>query len=86
MHNFLAQQNEEIAPSEWKINCELCAPYAPEENPVEAIWFQLKSLLRRFYRFAKNFNIINFLFQLYVKYNLFNFPKLKRFDAFSQFI
>lgn len=70
----------------WKITCELFAPYAPEENPVEAIWFQLKSWLRRFYRFGKNFKLINFLFQLFAKYNLFNFPNLKRFDAFSQFI
>jgi len=54
MQKFLAKQNEGLAPSEWKITCELFAPYAPEENPVEAIWFQLKSLLRRFYRFGKN--------------------------------
>ena len=86
MQNFLAEQNEGLAQSEWKITCELFAPYAPEENPVEAIWFQLKSLLRRFYRFGKNFKIINLLFQLFAKYNLFNFPNLKRFDAFSQFI
>jgi transposase len=39
------------------------APYAPEENPLEAIWFQLKNLLRRFYRFGKNFKIINLLFE-----------------------
>ena len=83
---FLAEQNEGLAKSEWKITCELFAPYAPEENPVEAIWFQLKSLLRRFYRFGKNFKIINLLFQFFAKYNLFNFPNLKRFDAFSQLI
>jgi len=56
------------------------------ENPVEAIWFQLKNLLRRFYRFGKNFKIINFLFEFFAKYNLFKFPNLKRFDAFSQLI
>lgn len=85
MRNFLARENEGLAKSEWQITCELFAPYAPEENPVEAIWFQLKSLLRRFYRFGKNFKIINLLFQLFAKYNLFNFPNLKKFDAFSQF-
>jgi len=86
MKNFLGEQNEGLAKSEWKITCELFAPYAPEENPVEAIWFQLKNLLRRFYRFGKNFKIINFLFQFFAKYNLFKFPNLKRFDAFSQLI
>jgi len=67
MQKFLAKQNEGLAPSEWKITCELFAPYTPEENPVEAIWFQLKSLLRRFYRFGKNFKIVNLLFQLFAK-------------------
>jgi len=52
-----------LAKSDWKITCELFAPYAPEENPLEAIWFQLKNLLRRFYRFGKNFKIINLLFE-----------------------
>ena len=67
MQNFLAKQNEGLAKAEWNITCELFAPHAPEENPVEAIWFQLKSLLRRFYRFGKNFKIINFLFQFFAK-------------------
>ncbi|MEG4089419.1 MULTISPECIES: hypothetical protein [unclassified Microcoleus] len=83
---FLAKQNEGLAPLEWKITCELFAPYAPEENPIEAIWFQLKSLIGMFYRLVKKINIINLLFQLFAKYNLFNFPNLKKFDAFSQFI
>jgi transposase len=86
MQKFLEKENQGLAKSEWKITCELFAPYAPEENPVEAIWFQLKSLLRRFYRFGKNFKIINLLFEFFAKYNLFNFPNLKKFDAFSQFI
>lgn len=86
MKEFLAKQNDGLNEKEWKITCELFAPYAPEENPVEAIWFQLKSLLRRCYRFGKTFKIINQLFQLFAKYNLFKFPDLTRFDAFSQFI
>lgn len=86
MKDFLGEENEGLEAEEWKITCEKFAPYAPEENPVEAIWFQLKSLLRRFYRFGKNFKIINYLFQLFAKYKLFNFPNLKRFDAFSQLI
>jgi transposase len=86
MQNFLGKQNEGLATSEWKITCELFAHYAPEENPVEAIWFQLKSWLRMFYHLGKKFKIINLLFKLFTKYNFFNFPKLKRIDAFSQFI
>lgn len=81
MPNFLGKQNEGLAKSEWKITCELFAPYAPEENPVEAIWFQLKSLIGRFYCFGKTLRLL-FFFQLFAKYNFLNFPNLKRFDAF----
>ena len=86
MQQFLSKQNDGLLKSEWEITCELFAPYAPEENPVEAIWLQLKTLLRRFYIFGKNFKIVNLLFQAFAKYKLFNFPNLKNFDAFSQFI
>ncbi len=86
MQDFLAQHNQGLSPPEWRITCELFAPYAPEENPVEAIWLQLKTLLRRFYRFGKNFNIVKRLFQMFADLKLFNFPNLKKYDAFSQFI
>lgn len=86
MQEFLAQQNQGLSPSEWRITCELFAAYAPEENPVEAIWLQLKTLLRRFYRFGKNFNIVKRLFQMFADLKLFNFPNLEKYDAFSQFI
>ena len=59
---------------------------APQENPVEAIWLQLKTLLRRFYRFGKSFNIVKRLFQFFVDLKLFNIPDLKKYDAFSRFI
>lgn len=40
MKTFLAQQNQKLLPEEWKITCVRFAPYAPQENPVEAIWLQ----------------------------------------------
>lgn len=86
MQEFLAQQNQGLSPQDWRVTCELFAPYAPEENPVEAIWLQLKTLLRRFYRFGKNFNIVKRLFQMFVNLKLFNFPNLEKYNAFSQFI
>ncbi len=86
MQEFLAQQNQGLSPQDWRVTCELFAPYAPEENPVEAIWLQLKTLLRRFYRFGKNFNIVKRLFQMFINLKLFKFPDLEKYDAFSQFI
>ncbi len=86
MQEFLAQHNDGLSPDEWRVTCELFPAYAPEENPVEAIWLQLKSLLRRFYRFGNNFNIVKRLFQLFADLKLFSFPNLERYQAFSQFI
>lgn len=83
MKEFLASQNQNLSSDEWNITCQLFAPYAPEENPVEAIWLQLKTLLRRLYRFGKSFKIMNLLFQLFADLKLFNFPDLKKFEAFS---
>ncbi|MCA2693204.1 MAG: transposase, partial [Microcystis sp. M144S2] len=55
IQGFLAEVNEGLAPENWKITCHLFAHYAPEENPIEAIWLSLKTLVRRCYRFCKNF-------------------------------
>lgn len=86
MKKFLTQSNGEMSPELWSIICERFAPYSPQENPVEAIWLQLKTLLRRFYRFGKSFRIVKYLFQLFVDLQLFNIPDFKNYDAFSRFI
>jgi hypothetical protein len=39
MQKFLAKQNEGLAPSEWKITCELFAPYAPEKIQLKQFGF-----------------------------------------------
>ena len=83
MQEFLSEINQNLEPKKWKITCELFAPYAPEENPIEAIWLSLKNLLRRAYRFGKNFTIIKRLFKLLIKLKLFKFPNLGKYDTFS---
>ena len=83
MRDFLFQVNGNLEPQQWRIICHLFAPYAPEENPIEAIWLSLKNLMRRCYRFCKNFRIIKRIFQLLVELKLFNFPNLENYDAFS---
>lgn len=86
MIKFLTEQNQGLSPEDWQITCHKFARYAPEENPVEAIWLQLKNLLRRFYWLTKNFRVVKRLFEFFAKFQLFNFPNLKKYDAFSQFI
>jgi transposase len=83
MRQLLTEVNSGLEPNKWKVTCHLFAPYAPEENPIEAVWLQLKTLLRRCYRFCKNFSIIKRLFKLLVDYKLFKFPNLKNYEAFS---
>jgi len=61
----------------------LYIPMMNEENPIEAVLLSLKNLLRRCYRFCKNFSIIKRLFEMLADYKLFNFPSLKNYDAFS---
>lgn len=86
MKQFLAKHNQGLPPDKWQITCLRFATYAPQENPVEAIWLQLKTLLRRFYRFGKSFAVVKRLFRLFADFKLFNLPKLKKYDSFSQFV
>lgn len=84
MQNFLKEINQDKTENDWLITCCLFAPYAPEENPVEAIWLQVKNFLRRFHYLGQSFQIVKRLFQFFFKYQLLNFPNLKNYDAFSQ--
>jgi len=83
MRELLKIINQGLPPEEWKVTCHLFAPYAPEENPIEAVWLSLKSLLRRCYRFCKNFTIMKRLFKCLVDFKLFISPDIKKYDAFS---
>ncbi len=85
MKDFLPEENEGIPSENWRITWIRFAAYAPQENPVEAIWLQLKTLLRRFYRFGKSFKSVKRLFQLFVDLKLFNLPSFSNYDAFSRF-
>lgn len=86
MKQFLQEVNQGLERQNWKVTCHLFPPYAPEENPVEAVWLQFKNLLRRCYRFCQNFSIIKRLFEMFANYKLFNFPNLKKYEAFSHLI
>ena len=78
--DFLAQTNQG---KEWNVHCLRFAPYAPEENPIENIWGQLKQVLRSLCLRCCSFQLTKKLFELLVKYQLFTFPDLNKYDAFS---
>jgi len=83
---LLAAENEGKEKENWSIICQLFAPYAPEENPVEEIWLQVKNFIRRFYYICHRFSIVKRLFQFFFNFKLFNPPNLKNYDAFVQLI
>lgn len=86
MQDLLRQENQDKSPKDWTITCHLFAPYAPDENPVEGIWLQVKNFIRSFHYLCNNFRIVKRLFQFFFDFQLFNPPNLKKYDAFAQFI
>ena len=50
--DFLAQTNQG---QEWNIHCLRFAPYAPQENPIENVWGQLKPMLRSLHFWCRSF-------------------------------
>jgi len=43
LQTFLAQENAGLAEADWKITCVPFAPNAPEQNPLEDLWFKGKT-------------------------------------------
>jgi transposase len=86
MKKFLTLQNQEKERQDWSIICERLPTYAPEENPVEGIWLQVKNFIRRFHYRCKSFASVKRLVEIFFKYQLFNRPNLKKYDAFAKLI
>ena len=81
--DFLAQNNQG---QEANLHCLRFAPYAPEENPIENVWGQLKQMLRSLVLWCRSFPLTKKLFEMLVKYQLFTLPDLNKYDAFSSII
>lgn len=83
MKNFLEEINGNLDPRQWRLVCNLFAPYYPKGNPIESIWLSLKSLLRTCHRFCKNFKMMKSIFELFAKVKLYTVPNLTKYNAFS---
>jgi transposase len=62
--DFLLEVNGDKEPENWSITCILFAPNAPQQNPVEDIWLQAKSFLRKYWYLCRSFKIVKFLFNI----------------------
>ncbi len=62
MKEYLQQINKDLPPEEWTTTCVLFAPNAPEQNPVEDIWLQGKTYLRKYFQITKHFLLLKINF------------------------
>ena len=84
MREYLGLVNQDLEKSEWLIRCELFAPNAPEQNPVEDIWLRGKNFLREHWYLCKSFPLIKKLFMLVTHCQTFDFSKLNMYGFFAK--
>jgi putative transposase len=81
---YLSEINQDLERSEWRITCELFAPHAPEQNPVEDIWLQAKRFIREYWYLCKSFPVVKMLFMLATHCQFFNFDKVDMYGSFAK--
>jgi putative transposase len=81
--DYLAQVNQGLEPSEWRITCIRFAPNDPTQNPIEDIWLQAKRFIREHYHLCQSFEAVKVLFELVTHHQIFDFPKLLKYGCFS---
>ncbi len=84
--DFLAEVNQGLDESNWRITCLRFAPNALEQNPIEDVWLQAKRFLREFYPLCRSFAIVKRLFEFATHHQRFDFDKLSMYRAFSLII
>lgn len=81
--DYLEKVNQGRKEEEWLVTCIQLAPYAPEQNPMEDIWLQAKNILRKYWHLCKSFKMVKWLFEWFLREELFSFPKLEMYGVFS---
>lgn len=65
--DYLLQINADFTEEQWPIHLIQFAPNAPEQNPMEDVWLQVKNLIRKNYHQLENFQMIKDFFWNSVK-------------------
>lgn len=85
IRTYLSQCNHGHSHAEWPITCIQFAPHAPEQNPIEAVWLQVKSFIRKqWQRFDGTFQTVKDLFEEAIMTLPVNFPKLHMYTSHIQ--
>jgi transposase len=85
VREYLSACNRDHLRADWPITCIQFAPHAPEQNPIETVWLQVKSFIRKqWQRFDGTFQRVKDLFEEAIMTLHFDFPKLHMYTSHIQ--
>lgn len=84
LKRFLASINQGLTQDQWKVHCIRFAPNCPEQNPIEDIWLQAKTWVRRFCALIPTFSHVKWMFEWFIRNTTFDFMSLQMYGAFSK--
>lgn len=86
VREYLQTVNAHLARADWAITCLQFAPHAPQQNPIEDVWLQAKSRIRRnWQRMDGTFQAIKDLFEDAIMTMPVDFPKLRQYTPSLHF-
>jgi len=84
VQGFLGEVNKGLPPEQWKIHCVRFAPNCPSQNPIEDIWLQAKTWVRRFCALVPSFSHLKWMFEWFIQNTAFDFMSLQMYGDFSK--
>ena len=84
IRDFLDEINQGLSSEQWKIQCVRFAPNCPIQNPIEDIWLQAKTWVRRFCALIPTFSHLKWMFEWFIRHTTFDFPTFQMYGAFSK--
>jgi transposase len=84
VQNFLGDINQGLSQDQWKIHCVRFAPNCPSQNPIEDIWLQAKTWVRRFCALIPSFSHLKWMFEWFIRHTTFDFATLQMYGVFSE--
>jgi transposase len=84
LRGFLDEINQGLPTNQWQIYCVRFAPNCPEQNPIEDVWLQAKTWVRRFCALIPKFSHLKWMFEWFIRHTTFDFPTLQMYGVFSK--
>jgi transposase len=79
MRDYLDGVNFGRSREQWPIICVQFAPHAPEQNPIEDVWLQVKAYVRKHWFQCDTFQQVKQLFEEALETLTFDFKKLRMY-------